>query len=100
DCFWLLYKVPQSKQPERFMLGFGGQRSNRLAQSQLGAGARTEEGYDVLKQVARDLEQRTTAGIWVIGETGHIAYCKKDRISEGAKKASRSGQLDLVSIAF
>jgi hypothetical protein len=100
DRFWLLYMTPESKKPERFMLNFGGQRGKRLAQSQLGAGTRKADAYEVLKQVAADLKRRTTAGIWIVTEAGNTGYDKKFRISEGATNAARAGKIDLVSPAF
>ena len=100
DRFWLLYTSTKSKMAEKFMLNVGRQRGNRLAQSQLGAGARKAMAFEVLKHVARDLKMRTSAGLWVIGETGIGGYVKNFRISEGATDASRSGEIELVSPVF
>jgi hypothetical protein len=82
------------------MLNFGGQRGNRLAQSQLGAGTRKVQAYHVLKQVAADLRRRTAAGMWVITEMGYVGYSKKARVSVEATNAWRSGTVELVSSAF
>jgi hypothetical protein len=100
DRIWLLCKPPRSKKSERFMLNVGRLRGKRLAQADLGAGARTAKGWEVLKKVATDLKRRTKAGIWVINENGCVGYAKDFRISEGATKAARAGVIDLVSIAF
>ena len=100
DRFWLLCKTPDSRKAERFMLDVGGQRGNRLAQAALGAGANTDEAYQILKQVAVELKCRTTAGIWVVTEAGNVGYNKKFRISEGATNAARAGEIQLVSVAF
>jgi hypothetical protein len=100
DRFWLMYKSPESQKPERFMLNVGQQRGNRLAQAQLGAGTRKAKAYEVLKQVATDLQHRTMAGIWVITASGNAGYSKKFRFSEGAANAARAGDIELVGIAF
>jgi hypothetical protein len=100
DRFWLLFKTPGSRKAERFMLNFGGLRGNRLAQSQFGAGTHNPDAYRILKQVAADLKERTTAGMWVVTEAGTVGYVKKARISEGATRASRSDKLELVSPIF
>jgi len=100
DCFWLVYKSPRSKKPEKFMLAVGRQRGNLLAQAHLGAGASTEQGYKVLKQVARDLKKHTKAGLWAMSGTGEIAFVKQVRISEGATIAARAGKVVLANITF
>jgi hypothetical protein len=99
DRFWLLYKAPRSKKPERFMLNVGRQRGNRLAQAQLGAGARRPGAFKVLQSVARELKRRTTAGVWIEAPLG-IGYTKGYRISPGAANASRAGDVELVSMVF
>jgi hypothetical protein len=100
DRFWLLCKPPDSPTTERFMLDVGLQRGNRLAQGALAAGARTDQAFQILKQVAVELKRRTTAGIWVVSEAGNVGYNRKFRISEGAANASRAGEIQLVSVAF
>jgi hypothetical protein len=100
DRFWLQCKTADSRKSERFMLDVGEQRGNRLAQAALGAGVHTDQGYQILKQVAAELKRRTRAGIWVVTETGNVGYNNKFRISEGAEKASRAGEIQLVSVAF
>jgi hypothetical protein len=100
DRFWLLCKTPDSPATERFMLNVGRQREERLAQGQLGAGAHTDQGYQILKEVAAELKRRTTAGIWVVTEAGNVGYNKKFRISQGATNAVRVGEVDLVDPAF
>jgi hypothetical protein len=100
DRIWFLYKTLKSKRTEKFMLNIGRQKDNQLEQSQLGAGARTEEGYEILKRVAHDLKHRTAAGVWVIGATGHVGYYKKFRISERAAKTARAGKVELTGIGF
>ena len=100
DRFWLLCKTPDSPTTERFMLDVGRQRGKRLAQAALGAGAYTDQGYQILKQVADELKRRTAAGIWVVTETGNVGYNEKFRISEGATNAARAGEIQLVSVAF
>jgi intein/homing endonuclease len=91
---------PETKEQERFMFNVGRLRGNRLAQADLGAGARTDEGYQVLKGIARELKRRTKPGVWVIGETGNVGFAKDFRLSKGAKDASRMGEVQLVSLAF
>lgn len=100
DRFWLLCNPPDSRKTERFMLDVGEQRGNRLAQAALGAGAHTEQGYQILKQVAAELKRRTTAGMWVVTETENVGYNNRFRISEGAGNAARTGEIQLVSVAF
>src|SRR5262245_60706968 len=90
DRIWLLYKTPKSKTPEKFMLNVGRQRGKRLGQAQLGAGTRKVKTFELLKKVATDLKRRTAAGIWVITETGKVAYVKGFRISQGAASATRA----------
>jgi hypothetical protein len=100
DRFWLLCKTPDSPTTERFMLDVGRQRGDRLAQGDLAGGARTDQAYRILKQVAAELKRRTTAGIWLVTEAGNVGYIKKDRISERAANASRAGEIDLVGVGF
>jgi hypothetical protein len=100
DRFWLLYTPTTSKKAERFMLNVGQQKGKKLAQSQLGGGTNKIDAYGVLKQVASELRKRTSAGLWVVAETGDVDYAKGFRISPGAATAARAGEIDLVSIAF
>jgi hypothetical protein len=100
DRFWLLCKTPDSRKTDRFMLNVGEQRGDRLAQGQLGAGAHTDQAYQILKQVAVELKRRTTAGIWVVTEAGNVGYNRKFRISERATDAARAAEIQLVSDAF
>ncbi len=100
DRIWLLCKPPRCRKFERFMLNVGRLRGKRLAQADLGAGTHKAEAFKVLKKVAQDLKKRTTAGIWVITETGNVGYNKSFRFSRGAAKADRTGEVELVSIAF
>lgn len=98
--FWLLYKSPRSKKPEKFMLNVGEQRGKRLGQAHLGAGTDKAAAFEVLKKVTADLKRRTTAGIWVVMANGNVGYTKNERISEGAANAERSGKIELVDSAF
>jgi hypothetical protein len=98
--FWLLYKSPNSKRPEKFMLNAGEQRGKRLAQAQLGAGTKKARAFQVLKKVAADLKRRTKGGIWLVTDVGKVGYINNERISEGAANAARAGKIDLVGIAF
>lgn len=100
DRFWLLYKPRDYKVPERFMLNVGIQKGKRLSQAQFGAGTDRSAAIEVLRKIVAELKGRTSAGIWVIGETGIAGFVKEFRISEGAKKASQAGNIELVSSAF
>lgn len=100
DRIWLLWKPPRCRKYERFMLNVGRKKGDRLQQAFLGAGTDKPVAFTVLKKVAQDLKKRTTAGLWVISQTGHVGYSKTCRISPGAASAARAGEIELADMAF
>jgi len=100
DCIWLLYKPPRARKHERFYLKVGRQKHDQMEQSHLGADTDKAEAFKVLQKVAQHLKKRTTAGIWVIGASGHVGFAKSFRYSLGAAHSSRTGMLELKAIGF
>jgi hypothetical protein len=100
DCLWLLCKPPRCRKYERFYLQVGRVKDDQLEDSQLGGGTDNLEALKILKQVAQQLKKQTTAGIWVISQTGNTGFQKSFRYSAGAAKASRAGRLKLTSTGF
>jgi hypothetical protein len=96
DRVWLLCK-PRTRKPERFMLNVGRVRGKRLEQAQLGGGTEKREAFAVLKKLAADLKRATTAGVWVVNQTGTVGYAKTFRISPGAAAAARAGTVTLTA---
>lgn len=100
DRIWLLCKPPRARKFEKFNLKVGRVKGKRMEQSHLGAGTDKIEAFKILKKVAQQLRERTTAGIWVITEMGNVGYAKTFRYSAGAAKAARTGSMELTAIGF
>jgi hypothetical protein len=100
DRIWFVTDSVDPDQIERFMLNVGRQKGDQLAQSQLGAGAKSARGHALLKKLAAELTAQTKDGCWVVSEAGNIGMSKMSRLSEGAIKASRAGKLVLRSAIF
>jgi len=100
DRIWLLCKPPRCRKFERFNLYVGRVKSDHLEQSHLGAGTEKAEAFKVLQKIARQLKKRTTAGIWVRGETGQVGFAKNFRFSPGAAEVQRTGKMKLTAIGF
>lgn len=100
DRIWLLCKPPRSRKYERFNLNVGRLKGNQLEQSHLGAGTDKPEAFKILKKIAYQLKKRTTAGIWVIGCTGHVGFTKIFRVSPATAEAARTGKVELSGLGF
>jgi hypothetical protein len=100
DRIGLLYKPPRCRKDERFNLHVGRLKGDCLEQSHFGAATEKAEGFKILQGVARQLKKRTQAGIWVVGEAGHIGFNKQFRFSPGAAEAERRREIRLTAIGF
>jgi hypothetical protein len=91
DRMWLLCKPPRARKYERFNLLVGRQKERQLGQSHLGAGTDKAEAFKTLKKIAYQLKKRTIAGT-------DFGTLKIFRVSPGAAKAARNGELELTGI--